>query len=437
MFKNIVRKNDGVVLLNNAATTPPFEKTLRDVNNFFLTYGAFHRGAGPHAETTYQKVYEAISIIKKFISVPSTHELLFTQNTSAAINLFARLLELREDDVVIASDIEHTSNALPWKFNTKAQVVEIKTFDDGSFDYTDLEEKAKLYSKNLKLIALTGAGNQTGYVPDIKKLSDIAHKHNAILFIDAAQLAPHREINMLRDGIDITAFSAHKVYAPFGLGVLALPRKLLEKNPVDPGGGSIDMITSSSILWANEGERHQTGTWNVTGIIALASSCKSIMKMGWKEIEKHEQELLKYLVTNLAKIDGLKMHIPVEKYIDTGRVPCVSFSIDGLHYALVSSLLENEYKIETRAGTICNHRLVRRWFHISDEEQIQIENQIREGNRLASYGVVRISIGFHNTKKDIDKVVAALKDICGKKDTNFQYRQIYKPVPNQEIFIRK
>jgi len=423
-------KKARVVLLNNAATTPPFEKTFKEVSNFLQTYGALHRGAGPHANITFLKVQDALSNIRKFLNLPESHALLFTQNTSAAINLFARMLHLKKSDVVITSSIEHTSNNLAWQYNTEAQVVEVHAFEDGSLDYNDLEKKAAKHGKKLKLITMTGASNQTGYIPNIQKLSKVAHKYNALLFIDAAQLAPHRKMDMKQDGIDALAFSAHKVYAPFGIGVLALPKSLLDTIPADPGGGSIDMISEKDILWAPPQERHQTGTWNVTGIIALAASCKVLMDASWKAVEKHERELVKYMAERLPKIPNITIHVPPEKYLTENRIGTFPFNIASIHHAQLASILEHEYGIETRAGTICNHRLVRRWFKISDAEQKKIEQEIANGNRLASYGIVRASFAIHNTKKDIDLLLTALTEIA-KNGPKLKY----KPVPNEEIFV--
>lgn len=423
-------KEARVVLLNNAATTPPFESTLKAVNEYLQTYGALHRGAGPHANITFQKSEEAIKILRKFLGLNDKYALLFTTNTSSAVNLFVRLLRLKKDDVIITSIIEHTSNNLPWKYNTEATAVYINAFNDGSLDYDDLEKKVEENSKNLKLITITGASNLTGYIPDIERISKLAHKHNALLFIDAAQLAPHRPIDMGKQGIDALAFSAHKVYAPFGLGILALPKNILETHPVDPGGGSIDMISETDIVWAPPTSRHQTGTWNVTGIVATAASCKAIMDAGWDNVIKHEKELVHYAAEQLQTVPDITLYVPAEKYLTEDRIGAFTFNMNGIHHALLSAILENEYGIETRAGTICNHRLVRRWFDIDDTKQKEIEEKIKGGDRLASYGIVRASLAIHNTKEDIDALVSALEAIAANG-----YALKYKSVPAEEIYV--
>jgi len=419
-----------VVLLNNAATTPPFEATLKVVNEFMQTYGALHRGAGPHANITFKKAEEAIKILHKFLGLSADQSLIFTSNTSAAINLFIRLLRLKKDDIIVTSVIEHTSNNLPWTHNSDATTVYVNAFDDGSLDYDDLEKKVAENSENLKLIAITGASNLSGYIPDIERISNLAHKHNALLFVDAAQLAPHRPINMKEQGIDALAFSAHKVYAPFGLGVLAVPKSILETDPVDPGGGSIDMISETDIVWAPPTARHQTGTWNVNGIVATAASCKTIMDAGWGNVVEHEKELVRYAAQELQTVPDLTLYVPAEKYLSGDRIGTFVFNLKGYHHALLSAILENEYGIETRAGTICNHRLVRRWFHIDDAQQKEIEKKIANGDRLASYGIVRASLAIHNTKEDIDALVSALKSIAADK-----HSLKYTAVPLEEVYV--
>jgi cysteine desulfurase / selenocysteine lyase len=424
----VVGANNGVVMLNNAATTPPFEATLEKVQEYLKTYGALHRGAGPNANKTVETAKHSIDTIRKFINADDKTSLLFTQNTSAAINLFVRLLGLKNSDVILTSSIEHTSNNLPYGYNSKAKVIYVNAFDDGSIDYEDLERKAEKYRTDLKLIAITGASNLTGYIPDIKRISKVAHAHGALIFVDAAQLAPHRSIDMQIENIDALGFSAHKVYAPFGLGVLALPKHILDKAPVDPGGGSIDMLSDSGVVWASPEARHQTGTWNVTGIVATGASCEEILKTGWNKIVGHEKELVAYAAEKFKKVPNITFYVDLDQYLTQDRIGTFVFNVKGFHYALLSSILDNEYGIETRAGTICNHKLVRRWFKVSDQEQEKIEKEIQAGDRLASYGIVRASLGIQNTKKDIDKLVAALIDL--QKGQKYKYH----PVPQDETY---
>ncbi len=418
-----------VIQLNNAATTPPFKKTMQAVTNFLETYGALHRGAGPRARQTCLAVEQALASIRAFLNCSPDHALLFSQNTSTAINQMARLLPLTAEDVVMTTEIEHTSNNLPWRFNTPAQVVEIRAFDNGAIDYADLETKVNTYRDHLKIITISGASNQTGYIPDLPRISKLAHSCGALFFVDAAQLAPHRPVDMLVSGIDALAFSAHKIYSPFGLGVLALPARLLERQPVDPGGGSIDMITNSAITWAPSLERHQTGTWNGTGVVALGASCATLLETGWDAILEHEKDLVHYAAEKLSQVPGLTIYINPELYRQEDRIGTFPFNLKDMHQSLLAAVLEHEYGIEVRAGTICNHRLVRRWLGVSDQEQAAIENQLKAGNRLATYGIVRASLAIHNTREDIDSLAEALTKISQEG-----HRLQYSPVQAHETY---
>jgi selenocysteine lyase/cysteine desulfurase len=249
-----------------------------------------------------------------------------------------------------------------------------------------------------------------------------------MLFVDAAQLAPHRPID-LSIGITALAFSAHKLYAPFGLGVLVLPKSLLDCVPSDPGGGSIDMISDHGIIWATPEFRHQTGTWNATGIVALGASCDVVRETGWRTILRHEEQLVEYMASALSNLPAVAMRVRQPKYRLDGRIGTFPFTLTGYHHALLSAVLEHEHGIEVRSGTICNHRLVRRWFEIDDSQQQSIEKQIAAGNRLASYGIVRASLGIHNTHKDADALATALHEISETGP-----RLHYRPVASEELY---
>lgn len=421
-----------VAQLNNAATTPPLRATVEAVTAMLGEYGALHRGAGPRARATVEAVEQALGHVRRFLGQPDENALLFSTNTSAAINQLARLLDLGPDQVVVTSEIEHTSNNLPWRHQTRAQVLEVRADDAGALDLHHLAEVLDAHRGRVALVAVTGASNLTGYRPDLRTLASLAHDAGALLFVDAAQLAPHRGLDMRADGVDVLAFSAHKVYAPFGLGVLSLPRTLLDRTPVDPGGGSIDMLgAEGAVLWAPPAERHQTGTWNATGVVALGASCAAILDTGWTAIEAHERALGGYLVDRLAGVPGMSLPVDPQRYAHEDRIAAVPFRVTGLHHALVASALEVEHGIEVRAGTICNHRLVRRWVGVDDGEQARVEARIAAGDRLAAYGVVRASLGLQNTADDVDRLVAGLETLAADGP-----RERYAPMPAEEAFAR-
>lgn len=421
-----------VVRLNAAATTPPLRATLDAVSRFLEHYGALHRGSGPLARAACEEVEAAVASIRAFLGCGAAHHLLFCDNTSGAISRFARMLALGPDDVVVISEGEHTSNNLPWRLTSRARVVEVRAFDDGSLDEQHLVEVLGDERLRIRLVAVSGASNQTGYIPDLRRLSGLAHARGALLFVDAAQLAPHRPIDMEASGIDALALSAHKLYAPFGLGVLAVPTRLLDAAPLEPGGGSIDMVSDvrgdPTVVWSPPALRHQPGTWNGTGIVAVGASCEALMKAGWDVVLEHERRIVDRMAARLPRITGLRLHVPAAAYGDH-RIGVFPFSAGGMHHALLAAVLDHEHAIEVRAGTICNHRLVRRWFGVDDEEQRAVEARIRAGDRLASYGIVRASVGIHSTLDDVAALAAALEEILAGGP-----RFTYEPLPSEETY---
>lgn len=186
---------------------------------------------------------------------------------------------------------------------------------------------------------------------------------------------------------------------------------------------------SGDVVWAPPAERHKTGTWNATGIVAAGESCAEILDHGWDIIEEHERTLVEYTAATLAAVPGIRLTLPAERYVLDDRIGAFPFLVDGVHHALAAAVLEAEHGIEVRAGTICNHRLVRRWIGVDDAEQTRIEGAVAGGDRLASYGVVRASLACHVTTDDIDRLGAALTALTTEGPT-----LRYQPVPEHETY---
>src|SRR3989344_5319034 len=174
------------------------------------------------------------------------------------------------------------------------------------------------------------------------------------------------------------------------------------------------MLSGNNIIWNKGVAKHQPGTINVNGIIALGEAMRIMEKIGWDRIMIHESKLTHQMALGLDGIKGVKLYVNPEKYSGNAanRTGAITFSVRGLHHALVSAILGNEHAIETRSGTICNHRLVNRWFNITDKEQAEIESKMRSGNLLASYGIVRASLGVYNTEEEVDMFLGAVSQIA-------------------------
>lgn len=424
-----------VVKLNNAATTPPFRDVVAKSTDFMDVYDALHRGSGVHAEEMVTSVDRAVDSISKSVGASSQHGLLFGANTSDAILKLARLCRFGPQDVVLSSDVEHTSNYLPWKYASGASVCHFESDFFGSFSPDSLEEALDGFSK-VKIVAVTGASNLTGFIPDLKKMARLAHDHGAWFFVDAAQLAPHKPLDLARLGVDFAAFSAHKTYAPYGLGVLVGLKDWLEQQvPVDPAGGSPDYIWGDEVVWSKGLLRHQSGTWNANGIICLAEAFSILGRIGWTQIMQRESDLLSYAVETLSDIEGVRLSIPPDASGKFARTAVVSFSVDGFHPSLVSSYLANEWAVSTRSGEICNHRLVARWNHLTAAQIEEVSKRVASGDLLAKPGIVRASFGLFNTLEDVDVLAEALRQLV-RRGPRLKYAPVSLPEPSFEVVSR-
>lgn len=419
-----------IVKLNNAATTPPFFEVLAASGAFMQSYDAVHRGSGIHAQQLVERLDWDVGTIAEFTG-GKEKGFLFTANTSEAILKLARLFRFSRQDVVLVSDVEHTSNYLPWKYASNAQVRTFPSDMTGAFS-EDTVKEALENTENVKLVAVTGASNLSGFIPPIGKIAKIVHEYGAQLFVDAAQLAPHRPLELEKNGIDFAAFSAHKMYAPFGLGVLVAPVSWLEeRTPIDPAGGSPDYVSEEKIVWTQGIKRHQPGTWNAHGIATLAQSMRVLARIGWKKIRAHEGSLARHLQGRLAASEDVRRYGIVGKNAKDAT-PLFTFNVRNRHYALVSSFLANEHAISTRSGEICNHRLVARWHGLGTDEVARIARKVELGDLLAKPGVVRASFGIFNTIEDADALADALEKLC-KNGPRLRY--VPKSLPEPEFCV--
>jgi len=218
------------------------------------------------------------------------------------------------------------------------------------------------------LVAVTGASNVTGEVWPIGELAGIAHRHGAELFVDAAQLAPHRPIDMARSGIDHLAFSGHKLCAPFGAGALVARRaRLDEREPQLQGGGAIKLVTLDGVIWADAPDIHEAGSPNVVGVVALGAACRRLLELGMEAVAEQERSLAQRLWTGLSSLPGVR---PLRLWpgASTDRVGVARFNLDGYRHPLLAAILSAEHAIGVRHGCFCAHPLISELLGVSDDE---------------------------------------------------------------------
>ncbi|MHA7175587.1 aminotransferase class V-fold PLP-dependent enzyme [Arthrobacter sp. Sr24] len=357
--------------LDYAASAPAVEEVAVHLNEVLPYYASVHRGAG-FASQVSTSVYEnARKIVAQFVGARADDTVIFTRNTTDSLNLLAGCVESllkrrgyaegrsNVHGEVLYLDIEHHANLLPWQALPHRSVVAAS-----SIASTLARVETQLRAGNVLLLAVTGASNVTGEVLPIAELATLAHQYGARIVVDAAQLAPHRRINLADTGIDYVAFSGHKLYAPFGAGVLVgRPDWLDAGHPHLAGGGAVKDVRLESIIWAQGPARHEGGTPNVLGAATLAKAASVLSALDPDDWHHHEQSLRTHLVAGLNEIDGVTVHSlfqDAHTHPECGSIGVVNFSVTGYDAGLVAAYLSAEHGVGVRDGKFCAHPLLNR-----------------------------------------------------------------------------
>lgn len=403
------------VNLDNAASTPVLREVLDTVNRFMDWYSSVHRGAGFKSQVSTAAYEEARGIVADFVGANrEEHVVIFGKNASEAINKVSWRLNLGPDDVVLVSQMEHHSNDLPWR--AQARVEHIGVDDTGALDDAHFDSLLRQHAGRVRLVAVTGASNVTGYMPDIHALARRAHAAGAQILVDGAQLAPHRQIDMLGlddpSHLDYVTISAHKMYAPFGTGALIGRCDTFEQGePEHRGGGTIDFVALDSVSWAAAPDRDEAGTPNVVGAVALAAAIRALSDIGMDHIAAHEADLRAYALQRLAKIDGLRLYGTGGSSDGFRRLGVIPFTLASQPHGLVAAALATEYGIGVRNGCFCAHPYLIRLLGLTADRVAQLRASMASRDRRTIPGLVRISFGMYNSTNDIDQLVMALEKI--------------------------
>jgi len=413
------------VNFDNAASTPTLEPVLAAMNEFMEWYSNIHRGTGFKSQLSTHFFDLARQIVARFFNVDTKdHLVIFGKNGTEAINKLAHRLPLPEECIILVSKMEHHSNDLPWRF--RKPVVHVNVDEQGRLDYQDYLRKLKKYDGKIGLVAITGASNVTGYINDIYTIAEQAHRYGAKIMVDAAQLAPHRSIDIKPadhpQHIDFLAFSAHKIYAPFGLGVLVADKDtFIDGDPDMVGGGTVALVSEDHAYWTDAPEKEEAGTPNVAGTIALAKALNLIMDIGMDQIALHEAELTRYALSRLKKIPGIVIYGSVDEEDTMNRLGVISFNVLGKPHALVSAILNYEGGIGVRNGCFCAHPYVKCLLGVTMEETKVLEERILHHDRSTIPGAVRMSFGMYNKTEEIDTMMEVLERIA-RNDYKGEYK---------------
>lgn len=396
---------------DNAASTPPFVSVIEEINHFAPLYSSIHRGTGYKSQLSSKFFEEARSTVLKFVNAdPFRDTVIFVKNTTEALNkLSYRLWEGNKKSVILSTWMEHHSNDLPWR--NKFQVDYVETDLSGKLSLENLESKLIKHKGNVKLVTVTGASNVTGYVNPVHKIAELAHRYQAKILVDGAQLVPHNSINMNPKNslqrIDYLTFSAHKMYAPFGIGVLIGPQETFLKGTSEfVGGGTAETVTHDWIVWEKPPHNEEAGTPNLMGVVALVAAIKTLTTLGMKNIDRYENQLTNYANSKLKSISGLTIYSHTAP--DEPRIGVIPFNINGIAHENVAAVLSNQAGIAVRTGCFCTQPYIQRLLSISPK-QMEFFRKHRDAPRP---GVVRISFGLYNDFSEIDILVKVLERIA-------------------------
>ncbi|WIV13862.1 aminotransferase class V-fold PLP-dependent enzyme [Proteiniborus sp. MB09-C3] len=437
--KNIIGINKKVILRNgkstnyiyfdNAASTPALIPVLEKVSEFLEWYSSIHRGAGYKSVISTRTYDDSRKIVADFLNADfEKNAVIYVKNSTEAINKLSYRLQLDKNDIVISSLMEHHSNDLPWR--NKCNTLFINLLKDGSLDLNDLEKKLNAHKGRIKLVTVTGCSNVTGYINDIHYIARLSHKYGAKILVDAAQLAPHRAINMkgnrTDEHLDFVVLSGHKLYAPFGTGVLVGPKTTFQNGePEYTGGGTIISVSQNNVYYAAPPEREEAGSPNIVGAVALAESIKIINEIGMDNIKDHEIMLTKYFLENIKKISEIQIYSNTNEALIPDTAGVISFNIPDLHHSLLAALLSYEGGIGVRNGCFCAHPYIHRLLNLSPTEIRKIQQDMMFGRLEDVPGLVRVSFGMYNTIQEIDIFMEVLSYIMkNKKDICSEYKYI-------------
>ncbi|PLT47087.1 Cysteine desulfurase, SufS subfamily [Paenibacillus pasadenensis] len=375
-----------LVYLDSAATSQKPRSVIEAVKRYYeLDNSNVHRGVhtlGSRATEAYEGARERVA---RFLNAPSAEQIIFTRGTTSALNLVATGYApsvLQEGDEIVITPMEHHSNLIPWQQAAKRSGAVLKYIPlqpDGTIALADVE---KAITGRTKIVSVMYVSNVLGVINPIKEITEIAHRHGAVMVVDGAQSTPHMRIDVQALDCDFYALSGHKMCGPTGIGALYGRRSLLENmEPIEFGGEMIDFVDLYESTWKDIPWRFEAGTPIIAGAVGLAAAIDFLEEIGLDNIDRHEKELAAYAYSKLSEIDGITIYGPRE-----GRVGLITFNLDDVHPHDVATVLDSE-GIAVRAGHHCCQPLMR-WLDVT--------------------ATARASFYLYNTEQDVDRLAASL-----------------------------
>lgn len=391
-FPILTRKINGqtLVYFDNAATNQKPLSVINSIADYYKTINSnVHRGVhtlSEHATAAYEAAREKV---REFINADSIKEIIFTRGTTEGINLVASSFVnniVTEGDEVIVSEMEHHSNLIPWRILCERKNAKLKFIPVNEAGELMPEEFEQMINPKTKFISVGYISNSLGTINPVEKIIEIAHSNNIPVMLDSAQAVPHLKLDVRKLDTDFAAFSGHKMYGPTGIGVLYAKEKYLETMPPYQGGGEmIKEVTYDKTVYNDLPYKFEAGTPNIEGAIALGAAVDFINRIGYENISKQEDDLLKYGQKSMEEIGGIKFIGTAKK-----KASVISFLVDGVHPYDTGTILDN-LGIAVRTGFHCTQPLIE--------------------HRYGLPGTVRASFAVYNTREEIDRLADGLKQV--------------------------
>ncbi|MBT2504684.1 aminotransferase class V-fold PLP-dependent enzyme [Streptomyces sp. ISL-98] len=396
--------------LDYAASAPALQRVWDDVAAYAPYYGSVHRGAGYLSQLSTDLFENSRATVAEFLGCRESDQVVFTRSTTDSLNLLAAALP--DDCQVFVFETEHHASLLPWRDARVTYLNAPRTADEAVATLERALADRDPYGP--ALVCVTGASNVTGELWPVKELAAAAHAHGARIVLDAAQLAPHHPLNIAELDVDWVAFSGHKLYAPFGSGVLAGRADWLQSaEPYLAGGGASRKVARRDdggvdVDWHTTAARHEAGSPNVIGVYSIASACKALTEAGFDSLVEREQQLVTKVLDGLADVDAVKV---LSLFGDQApRVGVISFVVEGWNSSHFAAALSAEYGIGVRDGLFCAHPLVRTL--LGSDPQTQGECGAPEaapGEK--SLNAIRVSFGAGTPDEHVERFVRAVKEL--------------------------
>ncbi|MHB9754204.1 aminotransferase class V-fold PLP-dependent enzyme [Streptomyces sp. BYX5S] len=406
--------------LDYAASAPALQRVWDDVAAYAPYYGSVHRGAGYLSQLSTDLFENSRAAVAEFLGCRADDQVVFTRSTTDSLNLLAAALPA--DCEVFVFETEHHASLLPWRDARVSYLNAPRTPDEAVATLERALADREPYGP--ALVCVTGASNVTGELWPVRELAAAAHAHGARIVLDAAQLAPHHPVSVQDLDVDWVAFSGHKLYAPFGSGVLAGRSDwLTAAEPYLAGGGASKKVARRpdggvDVEWQTTAARHEAGSPNVIGVYSIASACKALTEAGFDTLVAREQYLIRTVQEGLAQVPEVKV---LSLFGDEApRVGVLSFVVEGWNSSHFAAALSAEYGIGVRDGLFCAHPLVRTLLGSDPQQQGECgAPEAAPGEK--SLNAIRVSFGAGTPDEHVERFVAAVKELV-RDGARWNYR---------------